>query len=207
MNPMGAIIKEWAELRPFGQGFDLIMADPPWRFANWSAKGQGKSADAQYQTQDLDWIKALPVADMLAAPNCLLWLWATHPMLPHALEVMAAWGFTFKTSGVWAKRTKHGKLAFGTGYVLRCASEPFLVGTRGKVQTARNIRTVIEGPIRAHSQKPEEAFAAAERMIRLRDVEDRPVRRIEVFSRTTRPGWRAWGDEVGTIPMEQEKAP
>lgn len=196
-----SLLREFSDLRPFG-GFDFIMADPPWRFGLWSERGQEKSPDAQYQTMTLADIKAMPVGEALAADNCMLWLWATHPMLPHALEVMAAWGFTFKTSGVWAKRTKHGKLAFGTGYVLRCASEPFLIGVRGKgLRTARNVRTVIEGPLRSHSQKPDEAFRAAEALLPERLYPD-GVKRLELFSRTDRPGWQAWGNEVGTIPLE-----
>jgi N6-adenosine-specific RNA methylase IME4 len=193
MKPDPAIIRAWADLRPFG-GFDLIMVDPPWSFANWSARGEAKNPSAQYECQPLDWIKALPM-DALAAENCLLWLWATNPMLPQALEVMAAWGFSFTTSGTWVKRTKHGKIAFGTGYVLRCASEPFLIGRRGDPKCARTVRSVIEGPVRAHSQKPDEAFAAAEKLMP-------EARRIEVFSRTTRPGWVAWGDQVNSIPLD-----
>lgn len=114
-------------------------------------------------------------------------------MLPQAFEVMATWGFAFKIAGHWAKRTRHGKLAFGPGYVLRCAGEPFLIGTRGKPRIDdRSVRSVIEGRIGQHSEKPDEAFAAAEQL-----VEDRP--RIEVFSRRNRPGWAAWGNEVGKL--------
>ena len=174
-------------LRPAG-GFGLIMADPPWRFRNWSAKGEAKNAVAKYACMTLPQIEALPVAD-LAAKDCLLWLWATNPMLPQALGVMAAWGFTFKTAGHWVKRTRHGKLAFGTGYVLRCAGEPFLIGTRGKPKTTRAVRSIVEGPIREHSRKPDEAFAAAEAMMP-------DARRIELFSRQPRDGWTVWGDET-----------
>jgi N6-adenosine-specific RNA methylase IME4 len=175
------------ELRPHG-GFQMIMADPPWSFGNWSAKGEAKNPVAHYDCAPLDWIKALPVAG-LAADDCVLWLWATNPMLPQAIEVMAAWGFTFKTAGHWVKRTRHGKLAFGTGYVLRCAGEPFLIGTRGKPKTTRSVRSVIEGPIREHSRKPDEAFAAAEAMMP-------DARRIELFSRQPRAGWTTWGNET-----------
>lgn len=174
--------------------FDLIVMDPPWRFATRSAKGiTAKGAGGQYGTMSLDAIKAMPVA-ALAAPDAILWLWATNPMLPQAFEVMAAWGFTFKTAGHWSKKTKHGKQAFGTGYLLRCAGEPFLIGTRGKPKTARNVRSVIEGPVREHSRKPDEAFAAAEAMMP-------GARRVELFSRQARPGWTTWGDEVGKFEV------
>jgi N6-adenosine-specific RNA methylase IME4 len=46
---------------------------------------------------DLAAIKALPVAALAHPDGCALALWATAPMLPQAIEVMAAWGFTYKT--------------------------------------------------------------------------------------------------------------
>lgn len=183
-----SLIREFSELRPSG-GFNLIMADPPWSFALRSDKGEEKAAQAQYECADLDWIKDLPV-EVLAADDAVLWLWATNPMLPQAFAVMDAWGFTFKTAGHWVKRTKHGKLAFGTGYILRCAGEPFLIGTRGAPKCARNVRSVIEGPLRRHSEKPDEAFTAAEQLLP-------GARRIELFSRTNRTGWTTWGNETG----------
>jgi N6-adenosine-specific RNA methylase IME4 len=168
--------------------YGLIMADPAWSFDNWSAKGEKKNAKAHYRCMPLADIKALPV-NHLAAPDCLLWLWATNPMLPQALETMAAWGFTFKTAGVWHKRTVHGKTAFGPGYILRGASEPFLIGTIGKPKTTNSVRTVIEGVVREHSRKPEEAYEAAERLVP-------DVWRCELFSRQQRPGWTVWGNET-----------
>lgn len=188
-----ALLADFTDLRPAG-GFDLIMADPPWSFDNWSAAGEAKNAKAQYDCPPLDWICRLPVS-VLAADNCVLWLWATNPMLPEALRVMAAWGFAFRTAGHWAKRTKHGKLAFGTGYILRCAGEPFLIGVRGQPRTTRSVRSVIEGPLRAHSRKPDEAFAAAEALMP-------EARRLELFSRQARAGWASWGDQVGMFEGE-----
>jgi N6-adenosine-specific RNA methylase IME4 len=168
--------------------YSVMMADPPWAFKLRSEVNLEKSAQGQYRCMSLDDIKALPVAD-LAAPDCLLWMWATNPMLPQALETMAAWGFTFKTAGHWAKTTKHGKQAFGTGYILRCAGEPFLIGTRGKIKTARNVRSVVMGPVREHSRKPEEAYHAIESLVR-------DARRADLFSRQTRIGWDSWGDQA-----------
>lgn len=103
--------------------------------------------------------------------------------------MLTAWGFAYKTGGHWAKMTKHGKQAFGTGYILRCAGEPFLIGTRGQPKTSRSVRSVIFGPIREHSRKPDEAFTEAEKLMP-------DARRIEVFSRQRRPGWSNWGNEA-----------
>ncbi|MCJ2129203.1 MT-A70 family methyltransferase [Methylobacterium sp. E-045] len=179
---------------PFGTlppfGFDMLMVDPPWSFALRSDKGEAKSAQAQYDCMTLDAIKALPVAE-LARGDAFLWLWATNPMLPQALAVMAAWGFTFTTSGTWVKTTSGGKIAFGTGYVLRCASEPFLIGKFGHPRAGRSVRSVIMAPIREHSRKPDEAYDAAEALM------PSAIRRADLFSRESRPGWTAWGNEAG----------
>lgn len=183
------MLQQFIDMRPAG-GFDLIMADPPWHFAlRDESHGAGKSPQAQYQCMSLDQIAEMPVS-VLAADNCALWLWATNPMIPQALQVMAAWGFTFKTGGHWVKTTKHGKLAFGTGYLLRCAGEPYLIGTRGAPKTAKNVRSVIMAQIREHSRKPDLAFSEAERWIP-------DARRLELFSRQSRPGWSTWGNEAG----------
>ena len=184
---------------PFGSlkmyGYQMIMADVPWNFETWSAKGKTeKGAGGQYRTMTLDEIRALPI-EKLASGDCVLWMWATHPMLPQAIDVMKAWGFPFVTSGVWVKRTVHGKLAFGTGYRLRCASEPFLIGVLGDPATAKNIRTVIEGPVREHSRKPDEAYAEAERMLP-------GAWRADIFAREARSGWASWGDETNKFSKE-----
>ncbi len=197
-------------IRPAG-GFGLIMADPPWSYEMRSAKGYAKAPEAQYQTMPLAEIKALPV-EALAAPDCVLWLWAVNPMLPDCIDTLRAWGFTYKTAGTWLKRTRFGKVGFGTGYLLRTANEPFLIGTRGrpKVQS-RGVRSAlisypdgaeehsedwpistitIEGLAREHSRKPEEAYAACKELLPI-------AQRADLFSRTDRAGWTAWGNETG----------
>lgn len=179
----------WPALQ--AHSYDFIMADPPWRFELYSELGEQKSAQAHYRTMTLDDIRALPVAG-LAAPDCLLWLWATAPMLDKQIDILRDWGFEFKTSGVWVKTTVNDKIAFGTGYVLRNAHEPFLIGTRGNPETARNVRSVVMGRVREHSQKPEEAYRAAEHMMP-------SARRVELFSRTNRKGWDVFGDECGKL--------
>jgi N6-adenosine-specific RNA methylase IME4 len=174
-------------LRPLS--FDLIMIDPPWSHEMRSAKGvTAKSAGGQYSLMSLDDIAALPVA-MLGRGDAIFWIWATHAMIDQQIAVARRWGLTFSTTGVWVKRTAHGKLAFGTGQRLRCASEPFIIATLGAPLTAKSVRTVIEGPVREHSRKPDEAYAAAESLY------PRAVNRADIFARETRPGWTTWGNE------------
>ena len=181
-------MEQWPfdDLVPFRYKF--IMADPPWTFKLYSSKGEKKSAQAQYDCMDLAAIKALPVSH-LAAPDCMLMLWATFPMLPQALDVMAAWGFSYKSGGVWHKVTASGKQAFGTGYRVRCAAEPFLLGTIGNPVTSRSHRNSIIGIVREHSRKPEEAYQWAETYMP-------DVHRCELFARQRRPGWASWGNQT-----------
>lgn len=168
---------------------EFVMADPPWRFENYSARGQGKGAARHYATMSLAEIQELPVSQ-IAAPNCLLFLWATWPMINDALAVITAWGFTYKSGGVWNKRTKNGLPAFGTGYLLRSACEPFLIGTRGRVTHSKSHRNQFDGLAREHSRKPESAYDWCESYMP-------DARRVELFSRTRRRGWIMWGNEVG----------
>lgn len=167
-------------LEPFGYG--LIMADPPWDFANYSAKGEAKGPKHHYDTMTDAEILALPVGD-LAASDCLLWLWATWPKLPLALACIKSWGFVYKTGGVWDKKR------WGTGYVWRNVCEPVLIATRGEPKArGRSVPNLFAEPRREHSRKPETAFEIAEAMVP-------GVNRCELFSRHARPGWDGWGNE------------
>jgi len=40
-------------------GFDVIVADPPWDFQNYSAKGTKKGADPHYRVMPIEAIAAL----------------------------------------------------------------------------------------------------------------------------------------------------
>lgn len=178
----------FASLEP--QAYDFIMTDPPWHFSLRSVKGEGKSAQAQYATMTLDDIMALPVGD-LAREHCLLWLWGTAPMLRQQLACLDAWGFDYVTKGVWVKQTRLGNRHFGTGYALRNEHEEIIIAKRGEpVIASRSLRSVVFGPVREHSRKPDEAYALAEAMCP-------HGRRADVFSREQRPGWDAWGNEAG----------
>lgn len=179
--------------------FAAIYADPPWQFRSWSQKGKGqgsdRSPDKHYSVLPLADIKALPV-QQIAAENAVLFLWATYPMLQHALETMAAWGFTYKTVAfTWAKQTKHKRWHVGLGYWTRANPEICLLGTRGKPQRLnRDVRNLIISQVREHSRKPDEAYGLIERLV------TGPY--IELFSRAERPGWTHWGDQTGKFPTE-----
>lgn len=172
--------------------FQVIYADPAWTFITRSDKGKGKSPEQHYGCMSLGDIQAMPVAD-LAAPDCALFMWATDPLLPQALDTIEAWGFTFKTVAfTWAKqaRVNHEKWHMGTGYYTRANPEMCLLATRGRPQrVSRGVRQLIVAPVREHSRKPDEAYAGIEALFA------GPY--CELFARTERPGWTSWGNQTG----------
>lgn len=177
-------------LPPTGK-YGCILADPPWRFRTWNETNQHKSASRHYSLMEDEDIKALPVKDA-AADNCVLLLWAINPMLPHALETMAAWGFKFKTVALtWAKRMSTDKAwHFGLGYWTRQNTEQLLLGVRGKPRAVgRDVPQLMVAPRREHSRKPDETYDRAERLI------VGPY--LELFARQSRKGWDSWGLETG----------
>ena len=82
----------------------MIYADPPWPWAAYS-QITGMDRAPSYPTMDLDAIKTLKVPS-IAAPDSVLFLWTITPMHMQAGEVMAAWGFTYKTEFVWLKSSR-----------------------------------------------------------------------------------------------------
>ena len=182
---------------PFGDltplSYDVILADPPWRFDNYSAAGEKKAPARHYATMGFDDIAALPVAQ-LGRGDALLFMWCCWPTIDRAIGVLKRWGFNYTTGGAWHKRTSSGKTVFGTGYVLRSATEPYLIGTLGSPATSRSVRGVIETVIdaerREHSRKPDEQYAYLERLV------TNAMRRCELFARSTRPNWDSWGHET-----------
>lgn len=185
------------------QHYQVILADPPWKFAVRSNKGAARSP--KYKVMSIEDIKNLPVAD-LAAKNCVLFMWVTDTHLEIATDVIRSWGFRYKTVGFyWAKTNRAGSSFIGMGYWTRANPEQCLVGVDANGEDsghqwllstigapkrrAKNVERLIMTPRREHSRKPDELFERIEALV------DGPY--IELFSRESRPGWTAWGDDAG----------
>lgn len=168
--------------------YGAIMADPAWRFAVRSPKGEGRSASQHYATMTIEEIKTIPVADM-AAPDCALFLWVIDTMIPDGLEVIKAWGFQFKTVGFnWGKLNRDGSPFMGTGYWTRANPELCFLATRGHPKRLdRGVRRLILAQRREHSRKPDDAYAGVQRLV------SGPY--LDMFSREKRSGWDQWGSE------------
>jgi len=69
--------------------FSAVLANPPWPFATWSHKGQGRSGEAHYSTMSHADIESLPVKDVIA-DDATLFLWIVQTQIPQALRLVEA---------------------------------------------------------------------------------------------------------------------
>lgn len=163
--------------------FQTIYADPPWRYDH--SLSNSREIENQYPTMSLEAICELRIAQ-IAAEDSVLFLWATSPKLSEALQVIAAWGFDYKTCAVWDKQK------IGMGYYFRQQHELLLVATKGSPVTPESsVRraSVFSYPRGEHSKKPIEFYDLLEQMYPHH-------RKIELFCRAPRSGWHAWGNQV-----------
>jgi N6-adenosine-specific RNA methylase IME4 len=186
--------------------FPVIYADPPWRYD--FAETENRAIENQYPTMTLAEICALKVAE-LATPDAVLFLWAPGPKLVEAMEVIRAWGFEYRTSIIWVKDSP------GMGYYVREQHELVLCAERGAGVPAMRFAeyelqlvakrggppvpepgmrppSVIYAPRQEHSAKPPIVYQLLERMYPA-------FPRIELFARSTRDGWTAWGNQSEAV--------
>ena len=170
--------------------YNVIYADPPWRYSDRSCDG---ACARHYETMSLQEIKDLPVPQ-LCEKDCVLFLWATYPMLKEAIQVIEAWGFKYKTIAFqWIKLNKSGKgYFFGLGRWTRGNTEPCLLAVKGKPSRKDNsVSQLIMEPLGVHSEKP---AVTRDRIKALLGGD--LVKGIELFARNTADGWDCWGNEV-----------
>ena len=171
--------------------YKTVLADPPWEYEDkQSGLASRGAATSAYSVMKLEDIKKLPIKH-IADKDSLLLLWATSPMLLKALEVMHAWGFTYRTIAfVWVKLNPLAVGMYsGLGSWVNSNVEFVLLGKRGNPERlSRDVKQLIFAPRREHSRKPEEIFDRVERL------SSPPY--IELFARRKRAGWDCWGNEV-----------
>ncbi len=188
-----------------GKRYKAIHMDPPWRFRNFSEKGEGRNATSHYDCLSPEAMKALPL-DNLADKNCALFLWTTDPFLPVAMDMIRAWGFSYKTVGFyWAKTNRTADPSSltekdffcGLGYWTRANVEQCLLATRGSPQRlAKDVRRLIISPRREHSRKPDEVYARIERLT------EGPY--LDMFARESRVNWDCWGNQATLFDSVEE---
>ena len=162
--------------------YPVIYADPPWRYD--VVESESRAIENHYPTMSNEDIYALPIQS-LCTDDAVLFLWATSPKLVEAIQVVAAWGFTYKTCMVWVKDK------IGMGYYARQQHELLLIATRGAPPTpapADRPSSIVNATRDAHSAKPTEFYELIERMYPA-------LPKIELFCRSPRDGWSSWGNQ------------
>lgn len=185
--------KEKPPIQPMKGKFNIIYADPPWKYYEGGFKNQ---------SQHYDTLEFIDIRDRVgeevkkvAADNCILFLWITDPMLDKIKELVEAWGFSYSTVGFyWIKKTKENKNFFGLGNWTRANPEICIIATKGSIERKdATISKVIESQIEEHSRKP---TMVRDKIIKL--VGD--LSRTELFGRPTghpsEKGWVFWGNEI-----------
>lgn len=176
-----------------GKRYGTVLADPPWQFSNRTGKMAPEHKRLnRYATMTLADIKSLPVAEVTEDP-CHLYLWVPNALLQEGLDVLKAWGFTYKTNIVWHKvRKDGGPDGRGVGFYFRNTTELLLFGVKGKqartLEPGRRQVNIIRTMKREHSRKPDEQYDI------IQACSWGPY--LELFARGTQPGWDSWGNQA-----------
>jgi N6-adenosine-specific RNA methylase IME4/ParB-like chromosome segregation protein Spo0J len=164
--------------------YRVIVADPPWPY---EVRQEDPSHRAAHPYPQMPIAQICAERDKVAAiahDDSVLWLWTTNCHMRFAFEVLDAWGFEHKTILTWVKDR------MGTGRWLRGQTEHCLMAVRGEpIVELTNQSTVLHGPLRANSQKPDAFYEFVEALC--------PAPRYAyLFCRNTRPLWDGHGDEA-----------
>lgn len=176
----------------------VILADPPWRYRNWSDAAHGAASSAMDTMADAD-MAAIPVARWAHPEGAILAMWATFPKLPEAVRLMEAWRFVYVTGLPWVKTLpSRGEIRRGIGFWTQGTSELLLLGRRGEAARPDagepmmgllvGDQRVFYAPRGRHSAKPLEVHDW---------LETASGPRLELFARQQRVGWTTWGLDLG----------
>jgi N6-adenosine-specific RNA methylase IME4 len=123
---------------------------------------------------------------IICTDDALLYLWATAPKLAECHKVIEAWGFEYRTNAAWDKEV------IGMGYHFRNQHELLLVAKRGEIpppEAGTQPSSVYRERRGEHSAKPTFFYEMIEGAYP-------GLAKIELFSRSPRNGWAAWGNQV-----------
>ena len=162
--------------------YRVFYADPPWSYGNTQPDYHTEQRD-HYPVMTIKELCALQVKD-LALDDAVLFLWVTSPILEESFEIIKAWGFKYKASFVWDK-VKHNM-----GHYNSVRHELLLICVRGSCQpdVAKLYDSVVSEPRTEHSKKPAVFYEMIETLYP-------HGKRMELFARASRPGWKAYGHE------------
>lgn len=179
-------IEDLHELVKSGKRFGTVYADPPWPYDNQGTRSATRRHYKEHNTMSIDDICALPVPQLLA-DNGHCHLWTTNSFLREAaVDVLEAWGVTYKSCLVWVKPD------FGIGNYWRVGHEFLLLGVRGKAPFQDNSQqSWLYQQAGEHSVKPAKIRRLIERCS--------PGPYLELFGRQEVENWTVWGNEIERI--------
>lgn len=188
--------------------YKIIYADPPWHYGSKSAVNNSsgneiKPLSDQYittKTKDLAMLDVKSLCD----EDCALFMWTTDSHLPDALELIKAWGFSYKTVAFkWIKTTKSGKTCKNVAPWTMKSCEICLLATRGamsKYKIKNNTEELVFAERSKHSRKPSEVRDRISGMFG-------NLPSLEMFARYSVEGWDVFGNEAPNsieIPVKHQ---
>lgn len=168
--------------------YRTVVADPPWSpvlGSTWRTALTDKARPQKhYQTISLEEIEShRPETEKQAH----LYLWVLGQHIDWGYRVARSWGFEPVQTLTWAKP------GLGVGR-FQCNTEHVLVARKGSRHGnpfGASGGTWFNWPRGRHSEKPDSFFVLVEAM------SHGPY--LEMYARTRRPGWDAWGIEVPDV--------
>ena len=187
INAQAALIAESSPDVPVGP-FHVISIDPPWPYGT-EYDPHGRRAANPYPEMSLEDIAGLSIP---AADNCVLWLWTTHKFMRHSFGLLDQWGFRDVAILTWVKDR------MGLGSWLRSQTEYCIMAVKGSppIQLT-NQTTVIHGPLREHSRKPDAFYEMVDGLC--------VGARLDYFSREKRDGWAQVGNTTDLFKQEAQQ--
>jgi len=167
--------------------YNIVYADPPWKYNDTCEDGsiQSKGADKHYPLMTIEQLCELPVKNILAE-NAVMFFWVTSPLLSECWPIISAWGFKYKSSFVW------DKVRHNMGHYNSVRHEFLLICTRGSFlpENKELHDSVISiEKSKTHSQKPQYFRELIDKMYPNGN-------RIELFAREKTENWDVYGNEV-----------
>lgn len=175
--------------------YDILYTDPPWiqgRGGKKAARPNSTGMSVPYDTMDIPSITELHrhIIENLMNEKHNIFMWTIDKYLPDTEKMMNELGYKLHARIIWDKENGPSP-----AYTLRFSHEylPWFYKKGNIILPDKDKRgaftTVMREPSRRHSQKPECAYQMLEAMFP-------QTEKLELFARTERPGWDAFGNEI-----------
>lgn len=160
-----------------GKSFSIVLAIPP-----WEGTEQDNGAVADKKPSQVISLKEMKRLSLPIAVDAVLFLQTPPASLPSALELLSAWGFTYKTLHIWpCLRRSHSRWFTEIHHI-------GLFGVRGNHATIlpeNLVPSIIPlNPLQPISKAP----TIYDRIEKIFPGE----KYLEVFTQCNRPGWMSW---------------